>query len=52
MIKSNNKNQYEQYKSEHRREKNKIKKLRRYLKSHPNDYQAEKDIERLQNLIK
>ena len=45
-------NKREQYKSFHTKEKNKIKRMERHLKLHPNNLQAIKDIERLKNIIK
>ena len=45
-------NQYEQYKSEHRREKNKIKKIEKHLKAHPNDKKQLGYIEVIKNKFK
>ncbi len=42
---------HEQYKSEHRREKNKIRKLLKYQKKHPNDKLVAGHIERIKKQI-
>jgi hypothetical protein len=39
------------YRSTHRREKNKIRKILRHLKKHTNDLQAHRTIIRLQELV-
>ena len=42
----------EQYRREHKREKNKIKKILRHLRKHPNDNRSRSHIKRLENFIK
>ncbi len=42
---------YDKYKSEHRREKNKIRKIKKHFKKHPNDKTSLEHIERLNKLI-
>jgi hypothetical protein len=39
------------YKAQHRREKNKARKLKKYLRKHSNDKCASKRLEELKNLI-
>lgn len=45
------KNKCERYKNEKRREKNKVRKLTKYLKSHPNNLVAVKALEKYQAMI-
>jgi hypothetical protein len=42
---------YEEYKRDHIREKNKILKIQRHLKDHPNDQKSLSEIARLQDVI-
>ena len=42
---------YERYKQEKRREKNKIRDLKKYIKSNPNDLLAMQRIQELQKVI-
>lgn len=46
-----NKIKCERYRLQHRREKNKIKKILRHLQNHPNNLQAKKRIEELRVII-
>lgn len=45
-------NKYEKYKSEHIREKNKIKRITKHIKKHPNDRSQLDNIERIKLKIK
>lgn len=47
-----NKKSCELYRAQHRRERNKIRKIKKYLKRHPNDKQAAKRAEVLAEQIR
>lgn len=46
-----NTKKYELYKNQKRREKNKIKKLRRYLQENPNNIVAHQRLQELQKVV-
>lgn len=42
---------YDRYRAQKRRERNKIRKIKKYLRKHPNDLQTKKRLEELQILL-
>lgn len=48
---SNRKKKYDGYKASKRREKNKVLKLRKYLKTHPNNQVAAKRLKELDAVV-
>jgi histidyl-tRNA synthetase len=46
------KDKYEKYKSEHKREKNKIRKLEKYMHKNPNDKEVLKHIDKIKSTLK
>ena len=46
-----NKVKCERYRREHRREKNKLRRLRKLVKTHPNDKQLKQAIRKFEELI-
>lgn len=42
---------YDRYRAQHRRERNKIRKITKYLRKHPNDKQTAKRLEEIKMMV-